>query len=56
VLPRDAVRAKDEHTGSVQLASGGHRDVKLGSRSDHEIVILSGLEAQAAVRRAGDRE
>ena len=56
VLPRDAVRAKDKDTGRVQLASGGHRDVKLGSRSDHEIVILSGLEEQAAVRRAGGRE
>ena len=54
VLPRDAVRETEEGQGVVRLRGGGTREVKLGPRSDHEVVIVSGLDAGAEVLRAGE--
>jgi HlyD family secretion protein len=53
VLPRDAVREKEEGKGLVQLSGGGTREVKLGPRSDHEVVVVSGVEPGTAVIRGG---
>jgi RND family efflux transporter MFP subunit len=56
VVPRDAVRESGPDRGVVQVADGGAREVKLGARSDHELVITSGLDAGATVLLDGEAE
>jgi HlyD family secretion protein len=54
VLPRDAVRDEGEGRGAVRLPDGRSRNVKIGPRSDHEVVIVSGLDPGATVVRGSD--
>ena len=56
VVPRDAVRENGPDRGVVHMADGGTREVKLGARSDHELVITSGLDAGATVLLDGEAE
>jgi HlyD family secretion protein len=51
VLPRDAVREQEGGRAVVRVRGGGTREVKLGARSDHEVVIVSGIEPGTAVLR-----
>jgi HlyD family secretion protein len=53
VVPRDSVQETDDKSGVVRLSRGGKRNVTLGARSEHEIVVTDGLEAGAEVVRAG---
>lgn len=53
VVPRDAVQEETADKGVVRLASGATRNVTLGARSEHEIVVTGGLDAGVEVVRAG---
>ena len=54
VLPRDAVREEEGDKGTVRLKNGRTLHVTLGARSEHEVVIASGLDAGAEVVRLGE--
>jgi HlyD family secretion protein len=54
VVPRDAIVVGDEGNASVQVLDGDRarpRPVTLGSMSDHEVVVASGLEPGMKVQR-----
>jgi multidrug efflux pump subunit AcrA (membrane-fusion protein) len=53
IVPRDAVFS-EEKTFSVRVVDGGdvrERPITLGSMSDHEAVVTSGLEPGVTVQR-----